>query len=109
MGGGGGGIVCTICSIHACSTESFGGEGVLLLTLLRIRVYFVALTAGSILKIIFFEALAFIALSVSKHAVVERLQTHKTTSNIAQVVNAVNLHNALSKCEPSTLCKYLTA
>ncbi len=70
-------------------------EGILLLTLLRIRVCFVALAAGSILKIVFFEALAFIALGVSKHAVIERLQTHRTLSHSVQVVNAVNLHSTM--------------
>ncbi len=63
-----------MCSTDACSVESFGGESILFVALLRVTVCFVPLAVGSILKIVFFEALAFIALSVSKHAVVERLQ-----------------------------------
>ena len=97
-----------MCSIDAWSAEFFVRERILLLALLRVWVCFMSLAIGSIFDIVFFEALAFVALSVSKHAVVESLQTHRTVSNIIQVVKAAKLNNAMRKCRPSTLCKYLT-
>lgn len=102
-------LICGLCSADACSVESCGEASLLSVALLRVRICFVALAVGSILKIVFFKALAFIALSISKHAVIERLQTHRKVSHNVQVVKAINLHNALNKCETLTLCTYLTA